>query len=331
MRERVVERLEVGRRLGDDVAERERARAHGALGRRGAAVTARREAVEREGRHGQARRAARGARRAGRPGRRVAHAGAEHALARQRAVGALAAAAARAAGLEEVGLGVAARRREDRLLLELVRPAGAAACAALLRLGHARAVPRRRRAVDVVGPVLDFGGAGAALLVRLVGELADLPREEPAEHDGHEEPQEDDADDDDERDVEDDVGRDAAERDRVDEADPDRVDEALGDVALARVDHERRDVAPGERVIRARLEAVEDGRVRDLGRVEPVEEREVEDGSARRGARRQLQALTRSCVVHSVEQRVEREGGDETHPSYTARLRLEFLRSSHSK
>ena len=42
--------------------------------------------------------------------------------------------------------------------------------------------------VDVVSPVLDFRSALHPLLVGLVLEVTEFPREEPGEHDGHEEP-----------------------------------------------------------------------------------------------------------------------------------------------
>lgn len=210
-------------------------------------------------------------------GRRVPHAHAEHApssaQARRHAraltiLAILGISSPRRAGkrassaLSEVALGESTRLGEHRLLL---------------RLGVG-SVASWRRAVDVVRPVFDLGGAGSALLVRLVGELANFPRDEPSEEDRHEEAKDDDSDDDDEGDVEDNVGSNAAERDRVDETDADGVDHALGDGALTAGDHELCDVATLERGV-GRLDLVEDGGVRDLGLVEPVEEVEVEDGS----------------------------------------------------
>jgi hypothetical protein len=102
------------------------------------------------------------------------------------------------------------------------------------------------------------------LLVRLLWELADPPRDEPAEQDGEGEADGHDTDDDDERDVEDHVRSDAAERVRVDEADPDHVDEAIGDLPLIGIDHQGCDVAAPERFVRSRAQLIEQRRVGDL-------------------------------------------------------------------
>ena len=52
---------------------------------------------------------------------------------------------------------------------------------------YIRAKLARCRTIDIVSPILDHGCALHPLLVSLVLEVADPPREKPGEHDGHEE------------------------------------------------------------------------------------------------------------------------------------------------
>lgn len=88
-------------------------------------------------------------------------------------------------------------------------------------------VVARSRSVDIIGPVLDLRTPLHPLLVRLLGEVSEFPREKPGKHDGHSEFDSYDTDNENEGEVEDDLGGDTTYAVGVDEADCDDVLETV--------------------------------------------------------------------------------------------------------
>jgi len=139
-------------------------------------------------------------------------------------------------------------------------------------------ISTRSRAIDVVRPILNLGSTSHSLGVRLLLEVAESPREEPTESDGHGELDEDDSQNKDQREVEQDVGSDATDRFDVDETDTNRVDQTLGNILVCTSVHVHGNILALESGIRV-FNLVEDSWVSDLRRREPIQQTQIEDGA----------------------------------------------------
>lgn len=88
---------------------------------------------------------------------------------------------------------------------------------------HVGSIPPGGGTVDIVGPLLYLRGAAASRGVRLVGEIAEAPGDEPPEEDSHKKADGDNSNDEHKREVKHNVGRDTTDCPGVDKPDLDRL------------------------------------------------------------------------------------------------------------
>jgi len=123
-----------------------------------------------------------------------------------------------------------------------------------------------------------------ALLVCFPGKVAEPPREEPLEHEGHDETNCDDANDEYEGEVQDDLGGDASNAVCVDEANGDDVLQTVPDATLVSACELHRNVLAVECAV-WRHHLVEEGRVIYLSFAQPLQETEIKDRPIFKNAR----------------------------------------------
>lgn len=134
--------------------------------------------------------------------------------------------------------------------------------------------------IDVVRPVLDLSCPLHPLLVAFALEVAQSPAEEPAKNHRHTELDHDSAENEGQRDVQHDVRSNTADRDRIDESDLYDIGHAIRVAVQTRALDVCSDVLASECLI-ASLDSVEEGRIRHLGCVQPVEKVHIDDNTER--------------------------------------------------
>lgn len=129
--------------------------------------------------------------------------------------------------------------------------------------------------INVVRPLLDFGGSFHFIGIADILEVSKFPTHEPTKVEGHEELDTDGTEDKDQHEVEDDIGSDTSDRDTVDESDLNHVDKAFDHVVVAGTFDKSSDILTGEGFVTI-SHSVEKGGDVDLRRVEPLQQRHVD-------------------------------------------------------